>query len=208
MARQVPCYPAEHGCEPLGARCDYSSEDKGQAWATRGTILPYPYSVPGVHEGGGRLRPDSGKLLLSAEEPQMVAQTFFFIVDQSMVNSYVVYCSQMEHLGLRVRTHMQFKIAVGKYLVSEWMQARSRPAQRPPRASSPQKGPSRPLSVAVRSQAEVCAMRACGALALPCLRGCLDVSPELLPCSPLPTSVSFTNLWFFLVHALFSSGPV
>ena len=57
---------------------------------------------------------------------------FFFIVDQSMVNSYVVYCSQMEQLGLRVRTHMQFKIAVGKYLVSEWMQARSRPAQRPP----------------------------------------------------------------------------
>lgn len=57
---------------------------------------------------------------------------FFFIIDQSMVNSYVVYCSQMESLGLRVRTHMQFNIAVGKHLVADWLQRRPRAQARPP----------------------------------------------------------------------------
>jgi hypothetical protein len=65
---------------------------------------------------------------------------FHLIVDQTMVNSYVTWMRQMEELGLPVLTHLGFKIAVGKYLAAEVIQARRRgnvqhgPRPRHPRA--------------------------------------------------------------------------
>jgi hypothetical protein len=49
---------------------------------------------------------------------------FHFIVDQTMVNSYVTWVKQMEDLGLPVTSHLAFKIAVGKHLAAEAIQAR------------------------------------------------------------------------------------
>jgi hypothetical protein len=40
---------------------------------------------------------------------------FHFIVDQTMVNSYVTWVKEMEDLGLPVTSHLAFKIAVGKH---------------------------------------------------------------------------------------------
>ena len=51
---------------------------------------------------------------------------FHLIVDQTMVNAYVTWVRQMEDLGLPVTTHLAFKIAVGKYLAAEAIQARRR----------------------------------------------------------------------------------
>lgn len=54
---------------------------------------------------------------------------YFFILDQAMVNAYVVYSKKMEDLGLRLKSHMQFKIAVkiavGKALVQGQIEARA-----------------------------------------------------------------------------------
>ena len=49
---------------------------------------------------------------------------FHLIVDQTMVNSYVVWVKQMEELGLPFTSHLAFKIAVGKYLAEEAIHAR------------------------------------------------------------------------------------
>ena len=51
---------------------------------------------------------------------------FHLIVDQTMVNSYVTWVKQMEELGLPITSHLAFKIAVGKYLATEAIQARQR----------------------------------------------------------------------------------
>ena len=51
---------------------------------------------------------------------------FHFIVDQTMVNSYVTWVKQMEDLGLPVTSHLAFKIAVGKHLAAEAINARRR----------------------------------------------------------------------------------
>jgi hypothetical protein len=65
---------------------------------------------------------------------------FHLIVDQTMVNAYVTWVKQMEDLGLPVTTHLAFKIAVGKHLALEAIQARQRghaPHGRRPRAPNP-----------------------------------------------------------------------
>lgn len=56
---------------------------------------------------------------------------FHFVVDQSMVNSYVTYIHEMEHLGLKVMSHLQFKIAVGKHLIEEALENRQRKKVQP-----------------------------------------------------------------------------
>ena len=60
---------------------------------------------------------------------------FHFIVDQTMVNAYVTWVKQMEDLGLPVTSHLAFKIAVGKYLASEAIQARQRGHEQPKQSS-------------------------------------------------------------------------
>ena len=65
---------------------------------------------------------------------------FHLIVDQTMVNAYVTWVKQMEDLGLPVTTHLAFKIAVGKHLALEAIQARQRGHahhERRPRAPHP-----------------------------------------------------------------------
>ena len=49
---------------------------------------------------------------------------FNLVVDQSMVNNYVCWVADMEALGLRVMSHLAFKIAVGKHLIHEAMERR------------------------------------------------------------------------------------
>ena len=44
---------------------------------------------------------------------------FHFVVDQTMVNAYVTWVKEMEDLGLRVGTHLGFKIAVGRHLIED-----------------------------------------------------------------------------------------
>ena len=56
---------------------------------------------------------------------------FHFIVDQTMVNSYVTWVRQMEDLGLPVTSHLAFKIAVGKHLAAAAILAR-RKGRAPP----------------------------------------------------------------------------
>ncbi|KAG0572756.1 hypothetical protein KC19_VG122300 [Ceratodon purpureus] len=51
---------------------------------------------------------------------------FHFIVDQTMVNAYVTWVKEMEALGLRVGTHLGFKIAVGRHLIEDVLQNRRR----------------------------------------------------------------------------------
>ena len=51
---------------------------------------------------------------------------FHLIVDQTMVNAYVTWAKQMEDLRLPVTSHLAFKIAVGKYLATEAIEARQR----------------------------------------------------------------------------------
>ena len=58
---------------------------------------------------------------------------FHLIVDQTMVNAYVTWVKQMEDLGLPVPSHLAFKIAVGKYLASDAIQARRRSHAAPER---------------------------------------------------------------------------
>lgn len=63
---------------------------------------------------------------------------FHLIVDQTMVNAYVTWVKQMEDLGLPVTSHLAFKIAVGKYLAAEAIQARRRGRVTPgPRPAHP-----------------------------------------------------------------------
>jgi len=45
----------------------------------------------------------------------------FFVLDQLVVNSYVVYMAEMENL---VKNHMQFKIVVGRFLVQAMVELR------------------------------------------------------------------------------------
>ena len=47
-------------------------------------------------------------------------------MDQMMMNSYVTWVKKMEDLGLPVNSHLAFKIAVGKHLAIEAIQARRR----------------------------------------------------------------------------------
>jgi len=42
---------------------------------------------------------------------------FHFVIDQTMVNAYVTWVKEMEDLGLRIMSHLAFKIVVGKHLV-------------------------------------------------------------------------------------------
>jgi len=54
---------------------------------------------------------------------------FNFVVDQSLVNSYVTWKKDMENLGLPVMPHLAFKIANGKYLVQKAIDTRRRGKQ-------------------------------------------------------------------------------
>lgn len=51
---------------------------------------------------------------------------FNLIVDQTMVNSYVTWVKEMEQLGLCIPSHLAFKIAVGKHMLADAIEARSR----------------------------------------------------------------------------------
>ena len=87
---------------------------------------------------------------------------FFFILDQSVVNSYVVYSSAMETVGLKVPTHMQFNIALGKQLVAQWLTERPRTAACPPPR---QRRPAKPVhshwKSALRRKCVECGQRGC-----------------------------------------------
>lgn len=51
---------------------------------------------------------------------------FHFVVDQSMVNSYVTWVAAMEEIGLHIKPHLAFKIVVGKHLIQQAIEARKR----------------------------------------------------------------------------------
>jgi hypothetical protein len=45
------------------------------------------------------------------------------------VNSFVVHCRELEELGLKIPTHLAFKIGIGKFLVQSAIAAREKKAQ-------------------------------------------------------------------------------
>jgi hypothetical protein len=50
---------------------------------------------------------------------------FSFLLDQSVVNAYIVHGSELEDLGLRLPTHLAFRISLGKSLVEGALQERA-----------------------------------------------------------------------------------
>ena len=49
---------------------------------------------------------------------------FHFVVDQTAVNSYVCWTWEVEDLGLQIMPHLAFKIALGKHLIQDALEAR------------------------------------------------------------------------------------
>jgi hypothetical protein len=81
---------------------------------------------------------------------------FHLVVDQTIVNSYVTWTREMEELGLKIMPHLLFKIALGKHLVLDALEARQRragPQMRLPRRPPPTQGQS---SSKLKRQCIVC----------------------------------------------------
>ena len=104
---------------------------------------------------------------------------FHLIVDQTKVNAYVTWVKQMEDLGLPVTSHLAFKIAVGKYLASDAIQARQR-RHAPPERRSRHPHPVHTL-FPVQTKAQLCDLRPSAEVVLHFLWRQMDVPGIMLP---------------------------
>lgn len=63
----------------------------------------------------------------------MVVEDLSFCCRPKHGEPYVTWTQEMEQLSLRIMSHLKFKISVGKYLISEALEARRRKKTRPGR---------------------------------------------------------------------------
>ena len=138
MAGQETSDASEHCGRTLGAEQQGAAKNSGASWPIGGAFVPMHRQYVEYMRGVDVTDQLRGNYSSQLRCHKWWVKIFHFIVDQTMVNSYVTWVKQMEDLGLPTTSHLAFKIAVGKHLAAEAILARRR-GRHPPEPR--QRGP-------------------------------------------------------------------